>query len=359
MAGLLYKSDFDEARDRLASWWNGEDLGRPAMLITAPRKEPWEEIAEMPKPEGWVTDYSTSNFDYRLNRALRACLNTHYLAEAVPNVAPDLAPNCLALYLGCKGVEMPGTVWCEPFLTDPDKAEFSVDPENFYWQFSTRLAQEQLRLGGGKFLTSYPDFIEGLDTLAAMRDSETLLTDLIDRPDWVHSCLDQITECYFEVYDSWYDLIKDDRKGSHFWAWAPGKMAKMQCDFSAMISKDMFGEFMVPVLTTMSEHFDFCMYHWDGPGALQHHDHLLSVPLLTMLQWTPGAGQPPVTDPCWWPYYHKTVEEGKRVVLYGFSGRENLAAFKKEFGRKLKDFMIAMGAETPEEADELLDMAAV
>ena len=42
-----------------------------------------------------------------------------------------------------------------------------------------------------------------------------------------------------------YDLLRDDRGGSHFWAWAPGRMAKLQCDFSAMISPQMFRQFMV------------------------------------------------------------------------------------------------------------------
>jgi len=84
-------------------------------------------------------------------------------------------------------------------------------------------------------------------------------------------------------------MMRDEVGGSIFWAWAPGRMAKFQCDFSAMISPAMFGEFMVPVLREMTERVSYCMYHWDGPGALGHHDHLLSLPRLTMLQWTPGA----------------------------------------------------------------------
>ena len=49
-----------------------------------------------------------------MNLAARACVSTYYLAEAVPYVAPNLAPDCLALYLGCHGVETRDSVWCEP-----------------------------------------------------------------------------------------------------------------------------------------------------------------------------------------------------------------------------------------------------
>ncbi len=358
MNTLLYREDFDEVRDRLTIWWNGGDIGRPAMLITAPRTKPLEDIPEMPEPEGWVTHYSTSSFEYRVNLAARSFVNTHYLGEAVPNVSPDLAPNCLALYLGCQGAEGHGTVWCKPFISDPDSARFEFDPDNFYWRFTLRLAREQLCLGKGKFMTSFPDLIEGLDTLAAMRGNQALLVDLIERPEWVHDSLNQITQRYFDYYNILYEMIKDERGGSHFWAWAPGRMSKLQCDFSAMISPDMFREFMVPVLTEMTDRLDYCMYHWDGPGAIPHHDHLLSIPGITMIQWTPGAGVESVMDRRWWPLYHKTVDAGKKVILFGVSGMDSLMGLRKEFGARLKQFMIAIQAESPAQADEILAMVS-
>ena len=197
----------------------------------------------------------------------------------------------------------------------------------------------------------FPDLIEGLDTLAAMRGTEELLIDLMERPEWVHSALRRITDLYFDYYDVLYDMFKDDRGGSYFWAWAPGRMSKLQCDFSAMIGPEMFGEFMVPVLTRMTERLDFCMYHWDGPGAIAHHDHLLSIPKLTMLQWTPGAGVEPSMDKRWWPLYHKTIDAGKKLIVGG--DFEELKVFKREFGSSLKQFIINIGADSLEQAEEI------
>jgi len=358
VSGLLYREDMDEVRARLTRWWNGGDIGRPAMQLHARRPEPLERIEPMPEPPGWVTGYSTTHFAYRVNLSARACTQTCYLGDAVPNVAPDLAPNCLALYLGCRGVETPGTVWCEPCMRSPDEARFDYDPGNFYWDFCLRLGREQLSLGRGKFLIQFPDLIEGLDTLAAMRGTEELLVDLIERPDWVQRCLRQITDRYFHYYDILYDLFRDEVGGSVFWAWAPGRMAKFQCDFSAMISADMFGEFMVPVLREMCERVSYCMYHWDGPGALQHHDHLLSIPGLKMLQWTPGDGHEPCWHRRWWPYFHKTFEAGKKVFIW-CDGIETLKRLKREFGQGFKQFLIGMGAESPQHADEILKFACV
>jgi len=358
MSGLLYREDMDEVRKRLTIWWNGGDIGRPAMPITCRRPEPIPTVPAMPKPDGWVTDYSISNYAYRANQAARACSDAYYFGEAVPCYAPDLAPNCLALYLGCSGVDTEGTVWCEPIFDKPEAARFVFDKSNRYWDFSYRLAQEALKVGKGKYLIQFEDFIEGLDTLAALRGTETLLTDLIERPDWVQQCLRQITDRYFHVYDIRYDMYRDEVGGSIFWAWAPGRMAKLQCDFSAMISPAMFEEFMVPVLAEMTERVSYCMYHWDGPGAIPHHDYLLALPKLTMIQWTPGAGVEPVWGKRWWPLYHKSFEAGKRVYVWA-DNIESVMAMKKEFGQHFKSFLLNMSVESPKQAEEALKMAMV
>jgi hypothetical protein len=100
------------------------------------------------------------------------------------------------------------------------------------------------------------------------------------------------------------------------------------------------------------------MYHWDGPGALAHHDHLLSIPELNMLQWTPGAGAAPTWDQKWWPYYHKTFDAGKKMLI-SCDSIETLERLKDEFGDNFKNFLIRMGAETVEAAREALETARV
>ncbi len=355
MAGLLCRDDMDDVRARLTTWWHGGDIGRPVMLLTAPRDEPLETVEAIPRPDGWVTDYAARNFDLRVNISARACARSHLLGEAVPAVAPDLGPDCLALYLGCTGIEMPGTVWFKPFIDDPDSDGFGYDRDNSYWDFTLRLTRAQLEAGRGRFLLQFPDLIEGLDTLAAMRGTENLLIDLVERPEWVHDCMRRITDLYFRYYDVLYDMMHDEVGGSIFWVWGPGRTAKMQCDFSAMISPAMFGDFMVPVLAEMCERIGYCMYHWDGPDAVCHHDHLLSIPGLQVLQWTPGSGVEPPEHPRWWPMYHKTIEAGKCIFTH--PSPAGIGAMKREFGEKLKRFILTTSAPSLSDAEEILKRA--
>jgi len=350
---LLYRPGWEEARARLAAWWNGGDIGRPAMCVHVPRAKPVEDIPALPQPQGWLTDYSTRSLDYRVNLALRACTRTDYYGEAVPFASPgNLAPNCLALYLGCKGVEMPDTVWCEPFIDDPDTARFAHDPGNFYWNFTLEAIKRTQEQARGKSLIEFPDLIEGLDTLAAMRGSDRLLVDLIERPDWVRASLRKITDLYFRYYDVLYDLIRDDMGGSVMWAWAPGRMAKVQCDISAMMSPGMFQDFMAPIFAEMTERISYSLYHWDG--AAQHHDALLALPRLGMLAWNPPAGATYAPDH-WWPMYHKSLDAGKKLML-AVANADALLALKREFGAKCKHMLISCQARSAEQADQLLRM---
>jgi 5-methyltetrahydrofolate--homocysteine methyltransferase len=356
MGCLKYRADWEEARERLTTWWNGGDIGRPAIQITVPRAEPIEEIEPLPEPPGWVTPYSTKSLPYRVNLALRQCLFLDFFGEAVPAAAPgNLAPNCLALYLGCRGIEMPGTVWCQPCIGNAQAARFEYDPDNFYWRFTLAASTQVKNQSQGKFLQEFPDLIEGLDTLAAMRGTERLLEDLIERPTWVRSSLRKITDLYFRYYDVLYHLLRDEVGGSVYWVWAPGRVAKFQCDFSAMISPAMFREFMLPVLQEMTERVSYSLYHWDGPGAIGHQDPLLSIPRLDMLQWTPGAGSEPSWHRRWWAMHHRTLEAGKKLFIAG-GGEEELRALKREFGEKSKQMLLSCEAETPQQAEKYLQM---
>ncbi len=355
MAVLAYRPDWEEARDRLTRWWNGENFGRAALQITVPRPHPAEHVEPAPIPAGVVCErYTAQDLDLRVNLARRGCINTYYLGEAVPYHAPgDLGPGTLSLFLGCHGTEMPTTVWFEPCIADADEIVPEYDADNPYWMFCQEAHRGTLPFSRGRFLQQFPDLIEGLDTLAALRGTEELLMDLLDRPEWVHRCLHHITQVYFRHYDMLYDLIRDEVGGSVFWCWAPGRLVKLQCDVSFNISPRMFRDFMVPVLQEMTERTSYSLYHWDGPGALCHQDALLSLPHLDMLQWTPGAGEEPTCHRRYWPMYHDAIEAGKRVMIYA-ENAEGLPALKREFGEKTQSFMINIPLPTLAQADECI-----
>jgi 5-methyltetrahydrofolate--homocysteine methyltransferase len=118
-----------------------------------------------------------------------------------------------------------------------------------------------------------------------------------------------------------------------------------------MISPEMFEEFVAPYLAEQCRQLDHCVYHWDGPCALQHEGPLLAIKELEAIQWTPGAGQLGLGDRIWWPLYHRVRRAGKSLMLLGVSPAE-AQALVEQFGPEGLDLVVSVNSE--EEADALV-----
>lgn len=201
---------------------------------------------------------------------------------------------------------------------------FDLD-NNRWWKVHLALIEAGLKHAGGNYLVGMPDLIENIDTLAQLRGPGALLFDLIEKPAWVHQHLAELNEIYFEAFSRIYSLIKDDTGGNAFAAfqiWGPGKTAKIQCDFSAMISPTMFRTFVQPYLEQQCQWLDFSLYHLDGTNALQHVDNLLSIDALNAIEWTPQAGKPGGGSPEWFDLYHRIKAGGKSLQAIGVAPDE-------------------------------------
>ena len=53
---------------------------------------------------------------------------------------------------------------------------------------------------------------------------------------------------------------------------------------------------------------------------------LLDIPGLSGIQWTPGAGNEPLTSPKWFPLYQKIQDRNKNLVLLGAINENDLDA---------------------------------
>ena len=318
---MEFKPDWDEARERFVTWWNGSHHERVTLAVMAPRRvdlPPFELPAEL--RTRWLDP------EVRIAEAERQFRSTHYLGEAFPYFDTHLGPGSLALYLGCPGILHETTVWYGPIATAPDEVPpLEFDPDDVWWQASRRLAEEGAKRGEGRYLTSVPDLIENLDTVVSFLGVRETMLALKDDPEGVRRLIEEVNQLYFAYYDELYDLVAGPRLGSCFSAfqiWGPGKTAKLQCDASAMISPEAFAEFVAPALVEQASRLDFAAYHLDGPGAVCHVEQLVRIPDLNAIQWTPGAGEPGPGSEVWWPMYRRIRDAGKGLLLLGVSFAE-------------------------------------
>lgn len=356
MARLTYfDEDWDEIRDVLTAWWKGEKPNRPALSVQAPREKPmpFEAPAAPPRPrDAWLDS------EGNLARFEKHCATHWHGGCCFPYVTASLGPGVLNILLGSEPEFMPETVWYRPVYDDPGTARLRLRKESPYWKWvfdTTRLYHQRAK---GRFLCGIPDLIEGLDVLSELLGTQELLTYLIDRPADIHRLLREVTALYWDAFDPLYEIVRDERGGNAFIAfqiWGPGKTLKSQCDFAAMISPDMFAEFVCPYLEQQCAKADFSVFHLDGPNCIRHLDHLLKVPSLKAVQWTPGYPNPGSADRMWWdPVWKKVYESGKSALVLG-NGPELVEPFLKEFG--WKGTFLSTGCPTEKAGRRMLDQA--
>lgn len=151
-----------------------------------------------------------------------------------------------------------------------------------------------------------------------------MVYDLIDEPEEVEERIHQVTDVYFKYYDQFYNLVKDRRDDSScytvFQIWGEGKTAKLQCDFSALMSPVQFKEFIVNSLREQAGKLDNVLYHLDGPDAIKHLDALMEIEEIDALQWTSGDYGPDGTLEEWDEIYDKARRAGKSLWIKVYTG---------------------------------------
>lgn len=314
--------EWSRIQRRFRHWWNGTLTGRPLMRVIA-EKEHSAGHAAQPFPKRAVKDIYL-DVEGNIRRFEAWCDGHAFLGDSFPAFSFDLGPGSMALYLGSEPEFMEDTVWYKPCVRDwKEFPELSYNPDNPWWHKHLEMAREAQRISGGRYWVNIPDIIENLDILASLRGTEALLYDLMDEPDEVQKRLLQIDSLYFLYYDAMYDILKGTDGSNCFTAfniWGDGKTAKIQCDFSALISPAQFRNLVLPSLRKQTEQLDHSLYHLDGPDAIRHVDALMELEDLDALQWTCGAGQPDGGYEGWYGIYDKVRGVGKSLWVQLYDG---------------------------------------
>lgn len=319
MTNQLWKDNWADTRQRIADWWkgNGFVLGFwNGVQLSAPH-------ADVPPPEiPRSLEQRWTDIGWRVAASRHKAAWTGYPMETLPVVDPSLGPGSLALYLGSPPEWQEETVWFHPCLTGQyrDCPPLKLDDSNKWWQFQLELMDRMMATSEGNYFVGCPDLVEHWDVLASLRDGQTLLMDMIENPDAVKERLAEIDDAWCKAYDEIYKRIRAQDGESMFgWfrTWAPGKVAKLQCDGCSMFSPEMFREFVVPSLTRQCEYLDYSMFHLDGSSCLDKLDLLLEIESLTAIEWTADPKVPSGGNACWYDMYQRILKAGKQVqVLY-------------------------------------------
>lgn len=347
-----FKEDWSEAKERFKAWWDGEVIDRPVIQAFAPIKG----LISAGAWDGWSFMRYPEDLTIGIRGFERVCEETFYGGEAFPNLHINLGPGVMAAYVGAVPRFISETVWFETPKSWTELRSLEYDLDNRWWRLTQRVASMALKVSKGRFIVGTTDLGGILDVAASLRGSNNLIIDLFKHPGEVKDLCGQLVDLWHRYYEGLHSIIAARMEGSSAWMglWSPKRWYPIQCDFSAMMSPKQFQEFALPYLREQCQRLDHTVYHWDGPGQIPHLNHLLSIPELNGIQWTPGAGQPGVDSLAWFPLYRKIQEKGKLLVLLG-ADRRSVRFLLKELPHK--GLLIRTSCITEEEARSILEDA--
>ncbi len=358
---MLYKKNWDETKTKWRNYWQRKNEGRPLMCVIAQKEHDKEKAGAL-----LSKNVQEKYFDpqKRVERYRHFCENHEFLAESFPNINPDFGPGSMASYLGCNTIFDMNTVWYEDFIKDwKDIGKLEFDPENKYFKKHTQLYRDIKALIGEDVILCIPDIIENLDILASMRGGQNLIYDMIDEPEEISRRIAELDDIYFDYYNSFYDIVKYEGNSSAyttFQIWGEGRTAKLQCDFSAVMSPGQFRDFVQESLRKQAKRLDNVLYHLDGPDAVKHLDAILEIDEIDALQWTSGSYNPDGSFEEWFDIYDKAVRAGKGLWVHIYSGSldEQIKRLDKLVERYGSKALFMYFAPMPEEnAQRLLEHA--
>ena len=350
----VFKDDWEETKERFLLWWNHEYFGRCALGVTAPRSNPPRVSppapAATPEQVWYDLDWISRNMEYRLSQEF-------FGGEALPVWhAGYSGVSAIPALLGCRTEVDMATGWWHPILTEPDRIDcrrVQLDETSDSYRSTMTMLHRAVQESRGRSIPSIGAFGASGDTLAALRGTEQLLLDCVERPDEVAATEDYLMDMWFDFYDRCFEILRAVAEGSTCWftLWSPGKFYAVQNDFSYNIGPRMFRDIFLPAIRRQTEFLDHAVYHVDGVNAFRHVDALCELPRLQAIQILPGAGQP---GPLHYMDTLKKVQAAGKNLHIAIEPDEVETALGELSARGL---FIRTGTKTEDDARDLLKLA--
>jgi hypothetical protein len=318
---FLEEGEIRRRLERHAAWHRCELTDGPLVLMTSPAdNQAAKQLAAKHAPpedaEGlrtWWTDPQTV-----VGRFAEQTELTNFYGDAWPSHFVDVGPDVGACCVGSRSTLRPATIWQEPLIENwSTMPPLVLHEDSFMWRACQAITQASVSAAAGRWVTTLTDIGGPMDTLACLRTAEKLCFDLIEHPAEVQQAQSALLKVWLQVYERLVPLVRARWGGTCGWngLWHTGRSYITQCDFSCLIRREMFREFVLPNLQEQAASLDVTVYHLDGPGAIRHLDDLLTIPNLRAVQWIPGDGQSYDVS-AWLDLYRKILDGDRGIQMH-------------------------------------------
>jgi hypothetical protein len=304
---------FEMAMKRMVAWFEGAIIDRAPIRFMAHNAFVEEAQAAYPSDnlrERWF------DAEFQVETFVQSIRGKTFQGETFPVFWPNLGPEVYAAFYGAQLEYGDVTSWSIPAVRGwDDMARLKLDMQNVYFKKLDEMTRIALERCPGQFMVGYTDLHPGVDCAAAWRDPQQFCLDLIENPDKAAALIEIAIGDFETIYDHFDDMLKVQRQLSVSWMGIPsfGRMHIPSCDFSTLISPQMFQQFCLPVLQREVKTMSHNVFHIDGRGVARHRDTIFSVPEVHAIQWVQGVGDDlPIMQ---WVPLIKEIQAQKPVIV--------------------------------------------
>ena len=255
--------------------------------------------------------------EFQVDYFIKSIRGRVFHGETFPVFWPNLGPNVYAAFHGAELDYGEVTSWIRHCIHDwGDVAKLKFSRDNVYFRKIEELTRLALEKCTGRYLVGYTDLHGSLDCVMDWRGPQQLCMDLVNCPERVHKLVKLANENFLPTFDHYDAVLKSHGQMSVTWMAIPtdGKMHVSSCDFTNMVSSQVFDEFYLPSLLRELKHMTHNVFHLDGKGMLRHLDRILDAPQIHAIQWVQGVGDDqPIMQ--WLPVIQKIQAAGKGIIV--------------------------------------------
>jgi hypothetical protein len=221
-------------------------------------------------------------------------------------------------FWGCDIVAGEESFMVRPLVKDAGELErLEFRPENpwiaKFFEFVTKLN----KLSRGRFPVGAPIMRGQGDTVGAIMGQTEFIYALYEEPGILKKTLGKIVDSFLQIYEEMHRLNTIFLGGSSlglYHVWAPGESLWFQDDIGALLSPDLYREFLLENEKRFCAKYRYTMMHLH-PSSFHLLDDILSNEYLRAVEINKDAGGPSVAHML--PQYRKVLEKKRGLVIWG------------------------------------------
>ncbi len=238
--------------------------------------------------------------------------------------------------LGCRMRVLPGNIVAvDQSLPWEQVLDKPVNLEHPWFRKYLDFIDALVKRSNGRYPVSHGTLVGPLDYAVALRGHEQTVIDMVEEPENAEKFMQQMGDIFIAFTKAAWERIPLWHNGyfdAQYKIWSPGSIARMQEDAIAVMSPQLYREFIQPVDRRIASTFDNPFMHLHATSMIVL-DDLLDVKEIKAFEINHDIGGPPIE----WliPHLQKVQAAGRPLKLRGI--------FTEDEARKVVDALDPAG----------------